>query len=143
MDRRSKNVQLLDYPGSLWIVRSVPRLSGHSMDCSDSFQIIWTVSGLSGQFANHPDSFLVNQTVLSKYMVSRKNFPDLCKNFLTLVCRSFFLMLLLFMGTVPVLEGACITLTNVINEIQLNGSQTDTRSGGKGMTLKMLIINLI
>ena len=35
-----------------------------------------TVSGLSRQFPNHPDSFLANQTVLSKYMPYRKNFPD-------------------------------------------------------------------
>ena len=29
----------------------------------------------------YPDSFLANQSVLSKYMPYRKNFPDFCKNF--------------------------------------------------------------
>ena len=48
--------KFIDYPDSLWIVRTLSRLSGKSLDCLDSSYIILTVSGLSG--LDHGDGLL-------------------------------------------------------------------------------------
>ena len=68
---------------ALWIVQTVLRLSEQCLDCPDSFKIIRTVSGLSGQLTNHPpDSFLANSTVLNKYIYSiAKTFLIFAKTF--------------------------------------------------------------
>ena len=65
--------QFLDYPECLWIVRTVSRLSIQSLDCTNSFKIIWTFSGLSGKFIDYRNSLWIIQTV---YQSSRQ---FLCK----------------------------------------------------------------
>ena len=52
-----RNIRFFDYFDSWWIVQTVCGLSGQFVDCPDSFWIVRTVSGLSGQFLVCPDSF--------------------------------------------------------------------------------------
>ena len=52
-----------DHPDSFWIVQTVYGLSGQFLDCPDSFWILRTVFGLSGQFLDCPESFWIVRTV--------------------------------------------------------------------------------
>ena len=60
-NRNCKNIQVLD--SSFWIIRTVSGLSGQFLNRPDSFRIVRRVSGLSGQFLDYPDSFWIVWTV--------------------------------------------------------------------------------
>ena len=55
------------WPASIWIVWKVSRLSRQSLDCSESFWIKRTLSGLSGKFICYPDSLWIVRTAFRLY----------------------------------------------------------------------------